>query len=147
MRLVLGIAVLVAVVLMASNIRSAALPGPRGAVAVGSVSGALNGAFAMGGPPAILMYFSSPGQVRAGRASLIVFFLFTDVMGTASAAVGGLITPDLVRQTLLLVPLTLLGVGVGSWWFRRTGAEDVRRYVLWLLVGLACLIVSQALRS
>ena len=74
-------------------------------------------------------------------------YVIADMMGTASAGVGGLITPDLVRQTLLLVPLTLLGVGVGSWWFRRTGAEDVRRYVLWLLVGLACLIVSQALRS
>lgn len=145
MRLVLGIAVLAAVVLMASSLRSAALPGPRGAVVVGSVSGALNGAFAMGGPPAILMYFSSPAQVRAGRASLIVFFLFTDVMGSVSAGVGGLITPDLLRQTLLLVPVTLLGVGVGSWWFRRTGAEDFRRHVLWLLAGLAALMVSQAL--
>jgi uncharacterized protein len=83
----------------------------------------------------------------AGRASLIVFFLFTDVLGTASAGVGGLISLDLIRQTLLLVPLTLLGVGVGSWWFRRTGAENFRRYVLWLLVALAALIVRQALWS
>ncbi len=144
MRLVLGGAVLIAVVAMASNLRSAALPGARGAVAVGSVSGALNGAFAMGGPPAILMYFSSPSQVRVGRASLVVFFLFTDLLGTASAGVGGLITMELLAQVLVLVPVTLLGVGVGAWWFRRTGAESFRRYVLWLLAGLGCVVLAQA---
>lgn len=144
MRLILGATVLIAVILMASGFRSTALPGARGSVAVGSVSGALNGAFAMGGPPAILMYFSSPSQVRTGRASLVVFFLFTDLLGTASAGVGGLITIDLLRQVLMLVPVTLLGVALGSWWFRRTGAKYFRRYVLWLLAVLACVIVTQA---
>ena len=50
---------------MASKSRPGELPGPAATAAVGGVSGVLNGAFAMGGPPAILLYFSSPAAVAA----------------------------------------------------------------------------------
>lgn len=79
MQVLLALMVMAAAVAPATKVRMAALPGPGGTVAVSGVSGALNGAFAMGGPPAILMYFSSPAAVAIGRASLVAYFLGTDV--------------------------------------------------------------------
>lgn len=143
MRIVIGVVVLATTIAMALGRHRENLPGPAGATATGVVSGVLNGALAMGGPPAILMYFSSPRHAAVGRASLIAFFLFTDVLGTGSAAVGGLVTPVLLGQTAVLFPVSLIGVGLGALWYRRTGAEDFRRYVLWLLAGLSGLILAQ----
>lgn len=89
------------------------------------------------------MYFSSPRHAAVGRASLIAFFLFTDVLGTGSAAVDGLVTPVLLGQTAALFPVSLMGVALGAQWYRRTGAGDFRRYVLWLLAALSGLILVQ----
>jgi len=145
MRILLACAVLAAAVAMASKYRAASLPGPAGTLAVGGVSGVLNGAFAMGGPPAILMYFSSPAAVAAGRASLIVYFLGTDLWATASAAVGGLITRPLLGQIAVLFPISLLGVALGSLLFKRTKSENSQRYALWLLAIMSCAVLVQAL--
>jgi uncharacterized membrane protein YfcA len=145
MRILLACAVLVAAVAMASKFRAAALPGPAATTAVGGVSGVLNGAFAMGGPPAILMYFSSPQAVAAGRASLIVYFLGTDMWATATAGAGGLLTGPLIGQIAVLFPVSLVGVAVGSWLFKRTSSVDSQRYALWLLATLSGAVLAQAL--
>ncbi|RDH77358.1 sulfite exporter TauE/SafE family protein [Mycolicibacterium moriokaense] len=144
MRILLACAVLAAAIAMASKFRAAQLPGPAATTAVGGVSGVLNGAFAMGGPPAILLYFSSPAAVAAGRASLIVYFLGTDLWATASAAAGGLITAPLVGQIAVLFPVSLVGVGIGALLFKRTPSTDSQRYALWLLAILSAAVLVQA---
>ena len=145
MRILLSCAVLAAAAGLASKFRPAALPGPAATTVVGGVSGVLNGAFAMGGPPAILMYFSSPGAAAAGRATLVAYFLGTDLWGTATAAVGGLITAPLIGQIAVLFPVSLGGVAVGSWLFGRTRSADSRRYALWLLAALSGAVLVQTL--
>ena len=145
MRILLACAVLAATVAMASKFRAGELPGPAATAAVGGVSGALNGAFAMGGPPAILLYFSSPAAVAAGRATLIVYFLGTDLWATATAAAGGLITAPLIGQIAVLFPVSLIGVAAGSWLFNRTPSADSQRYALWLLAVLSGALLVQAL--
>lgn len=144
MRILLACAVLVAAVAMASKYRASALPGRAATTVVGGVSGVLNGAFGMGGPPAILMYFSSPAAVAAGRASLIVYFLGTDMWGTATAAVGGLITAPLLGQIAVLFPVSLVGVAIGSVLFKRTPSQNTQRYALWLLAALSVALLVQA---
>ncbi len=145
MRVLLACAVLAAAVAMASKYRASELPGPAVTTAVGGVSGVLNGAFAMGGPPAILMYFSSPAAVAAGRASLIVYFLGTDLWATATAAAGGLITAPLLGQIAVLFPVSLVGVAIGSLLFKRTSSTNTQRYALWLLAALSVALLVQAL--
>jgi uncharacterized membrane protein YfcA len=144
MRVLLACAVLAAAVAMASKYRATTLPGPALTIVVGAVSGVLNGAFGMGGPPAILMYFSSPGAVAAGRASLIVYFLGTDLWGTGTAAVGGLITAPLLGQIAVLFPVSLVGVVIGTQLFKRTRSADTQRYALWLLAVLSAALLAQA---
>lgn len=145
LRLTIAVTVAVAAVLMATGTGRAELPGRPGTIGVGTVSGALNGAFAMGGPPAILMYFSSPGHAAVGRASLIAYFLCTDVLGTVTASAAGLVDGDVVVQSLALWPIVLVSVAIGAAVQRRTDEAMLRRSVLWLLVPLACLLAGQAL--
>lgn len=57
-------------------------PGPAQTCAVGALTGLINGASANGGPPAILFFLSGPQSAAVGRASLIAFFLFTDVLAS-----------------------------------------------------------------
>ena len=51
------------------------MPGRAATVATGALSGLLNGAFGIGGPPVILFFFASPAWVAVGRASVIAYSL------------------------------------------------------------------------
>lgn len=141
----IAVLVLVAVGLMATKFRTRAMPGGPVATGVGVISGSLTGAVAMGGPPVILMYFSSPQHVVVGRSSAIVFFLVSDVLAIGSAALGGLVSVDMLLQVALLFPASLAGVAVGAHLYRRAGQANIRNFVLWLLMGLACVVLAQTL--
>lgn len=145
MEVLLATLVLAAALALVAKVRASTLPGRAGTAAVGGVSGALNGAFAMGGPPAILMYFSSPAAVAMGRACLVAYFLGTDLWGTATAAAGGMLPMPVLAQIGTLLPVSLAGIWLGSRLFRRTNALDLRRYVLWLLVVLSAVTLAKAL--
>lgn len=144
LRLAIAVAIGAAAVLMATSRGRASLPGRPATVAVGSVSGVLNGAFAIGGPPAILMYFSSPQQVEAGRASLIAFFFCTDVLGIVVASTAGLVDGAVLGQSAALWPLSLVGIAGGALVHRRVGPDGLRNAALWLLLPLASLLAVDA---
>lgn len=144
MQLILAALVLAAAVALATKVQAKALPGRVGSAAVGVVSGALNGASAMGGPPVILMYFSAPAAATIGRASLVAYFLGTDLWGTATAAAGGLLSLAVLAQIGIMLPVCLVGIAIGSYVFRRTHGADLRRYVLWLLAILASATLLRA---
>ncbi len=113
------------------------IPGPGATVAIGAVSGLLNGSAAIAGPPAILFYFSTPVGVAVSRASLIVYFLATDLVAAASAAAYGLLnTVALWRALVLLGPLSL-GLLIGHRRFVHADPETFRLAVLVLLMLLA----------
>jgi uncharacterized membrane protein YfcA len=119
------------------------IPGSLGAVGAGAASGLFNGAFGIGGPPAILFYFSTPEAHAVGRASLIAFFLATDSIGLVSLAREGLVTRDaFFRALTFLVPLAL-GVWLGARSFRKADPAMFRKIVLTLLGVLAVLTAAK----
>ncbi len=54
------------------------------------LSGFIGGGTGMGGPPAILLYFSAPTTVGVSRASIIGYLLGLDLISAALAAMHGL---------------------------------------------------------
>jgi hypothetical protein len=92
MRIALSIFVIVAVAFLWRGFALKAMPGPIATVATGAASGLFNGAFGIGGPPVILFFFSSPAGVAVGRASVIAFFLGSDLIGLACQAQADLTT-------------------------------------------------------
>lgn len=144
MRLVVAGAIFTATVAVASGVRLARAPGPRTALAAGSVAGLVNGSTGMGGPPAVLLYFSGAVSAETGRATLIAYFLGTDAIGFAIMAAYGLVDRTVVLHTAVLAPVAMTGIAVGQHAFRRTGGSGFRGVVLTVLVVLSVAMLVRA---
>lgn len=145
MTLALAVFVLIAASLLAWGYALKSLPGPAVTFATGTASGLFNGGFGIGGPPVILFFFSSPAGAAAGRASMIAFFLMTDVTGLAWQGWNGLLSAATVWRALLFLPPLAAGVWLGNRGFLKADPQDFRRWVLRLLMTLAALTGAKAL--
>jgi uncharacterized membrane protein YfcA len=113
------------------------MPGRPLILSTGMACGILNGAAAIGGPPVILFYLSSPAAVTVSRASIIAYFLGIDAMSLAMASIQGLTTiKTLLVTSFCLVPL-YLGITIGSRMFIKTEKKSFRQHVLILLIILS----------
>jgi uncharacterized membrane protein YfcA len=145
MTLALAAFVLAAAVLLAKGHEMKRMPGPMLTFATGAASGLCNGGFGMGGPPVVLFFLSSRTGAAAGRASLIAFFLLTDLVGLGWQGWSGLITlATFWRAALFLPPLTA-GIWLGNRNFKRADPIAVRRWILRLLMVLALLSGARAM--
>jgi uncharacterized protein len=145
MQMAMAVFVLIAVALMLRGFALKSMPGTAASAAAGAASGLSNGAFGIGGPPVVLFYFASPAGNVAGRASLIAFFLFTDVVGLANQSTHGLITRDTLLRTLLFLPALIIGVWIGARVFKGADPEKFRRAVLLLLAVMAGMVFVKAM--
>ncbi len=104
--------------------------------AAGLLSGALSGGFAMGGPPAVAYVYSQGWGKQESVALLQVVFGTSSVVCLVLMHGAGLMTPALVRLSLLsLVPL-LLATYAGNWVLQRLRREHLRLVVLLLLLAI-----------
>lgn len=144
LQIALAVFVLVAAALLWRGFSLKKVPSPLGAGAVGGVAGFCNGAFGIAGPPAILFYFSAPAGHTIGRASLVAFFLATDLIGLPMLWQAGLVTPETAYRALaFLVPL-MAGVWLGARSFKSADPARFRKIVLLLLAVLAVLSAIKA---
>jgi uncharacterized protein len=144
MRTGISLLVLATALLLARGFSLKRMPGCNFTLWVGVLCGIFNGAAAIGGPPAILFYLSSPAAVAVSRASIIVYFLGIDLITLALAAHRQLVTTQaLTLAAVCLIPL-VAGITLGSRIFQRVDPTLFRRNVLFLLMALA---LSGLLRS
>jgi uncharacterized membrane protein YfcA len=137
MRISISLLVLVAAILLIRGWAWKRMPGRPLILTAGMACGVLNGAAAIGGPPVILLYLSSPAGITVSRASIIAYFLGIDSMSLVMASIHGLTTiQTLLLTAVCLVPL-LLGIGVGSKMFIKVDKESFRHHVLILLIILS----------
>jgi uncharacterized protein len=137
MRVGISILVLATAILLARGFALKRMPGCKFTLWVGVLCGVFNGAAAIGGPPAILFYLSSPAGVSVSRASIIVYFLGIDMATLAVAACRHLVTVQtLTLAGACLIPL-IAGIALGNRIFQRIDQALFRRNVLYLLIALA----------
>lgn len=144
MKLALAVCVLVAATLLLRGFSLKETPGPAATFGTGMASGVLNGSFGIGGPPVILFYFSTPAAVSVSRASVIAYFLGTDVTGLGFLSLEGLVTRESAVRFALFLPALLLGVAIGHKSFKGADPDAFRRWVLRLLMLLAILSAARA---
>lgn len=130
MRIVVAVAILAATLAMAVGATFGRRERVRTALGAGGVSGLVNGATGIGGPPAVLLYFSGAGDNAVGRATLIAYFLGTDAAGFAMMSGVGLVDREVLLHTAVCAPVALLGIAVGHALFERTDARGFRPVVL-----------------
>ena len=137
MRMSISLMVLMASILLLRGMAWKRMPGIGLILVTGLACGMLNGAAAIGGPPVILFYLSSPAGVKTSRASIIAYFLGIDTLCLFMAAIQGLATFQTLFLTgACLIPL-LLGIAVGSRLFIKIDLVSFRRHVLILLMVLS----------
>jgi uncharacterized membrane protein YfcA len=144
MQLAMALFVLATAIMMLRGFRLQRAPGAAATAVTGGASGIFNGAFGIGGPPVVLFYFSTPAAAAVSRASVIAFFLSTDVLGLAGHWYEGLITTQSFVQFLAWLPALLLGVWAGAHGFKRVDQATFRRAVLVLLMLLAAISLAKA---
>jgi uncharacterized protein len=146
MQIALGVFVIASVWLLWIGYSLRTMPGRAATVAAGAASGLANGAFGIGGPPAILFYFASPAGNAAGRASLIVFFLATDIIGLALlSGMTSFVTSQTMIRALIYLPALLAGVWIGHRAFKGVDETKFRKAVLLLLAVMAIIVLAQGL--
>lgn len=145
MRAAIAVVVMILVVLLWCGFSLKTVPGRGKTVITGLVSGVLNGSATIGGPPVILFYLSTSTGAAVSRASLIAFFLGTDILAFVICLTQGLVTSKTgIMCVSFFLPL-LLGLGVGNHFFSRSKADAFREKVLILLMALAVIALVRAI--
>ena len=145
MTLALALFVLLATALLWRGFALKTMPTTPATLAVGAATGIANGAFGIGGPPVILFYFASPAGHAAGRASLVAFFMLTDITGLLFLAREGLVTTESGLLALAFLPALAAGVWLGARSFKTADPDRFRMFVLIILACLALLTAAKAL--
>ena len=145
LQIALSVFVLVATVMLWRGFSLKSMPGTIASTAAGAASGLANGAFGIGGPPVILFYFASPAGNIAGRASLIAFFLATDLIGLANQSTHGLVTKEAALRAVTFLPPLLAGVWLGARSFKSVEPDIFKKIVMLLLAILAIMVGVKAI--
>ncbi|MCJ8144748.1 sulfite exporter TauE/SafE family protein [Ancylobacter sp. A5.8] len=119
-----ALAVLVAalLVLLISGWRHSGRQNLPTKIGLGLVAGVLGGAAQMSGPPVVAYWLGSGQNAALVRANLFGFFALTTLASGASYALGGMITGEVARLSLILGPFYAAGLLAGGRLFR--GASD-----------------------
>ncbi|EKS29854.1 MAG: sulfite exporter TauE/SafE family protein [Afipia felis] len=140
MRLIVGGVVVFSTVALALGRKLNRDPKSYELVGAGALSGLMQGAVAMAGPPIILLILSSSWTAARCRATLSFIFL---LLGTASLVFGtihGIVNRESLMIAAVTVPGLLLGQMVGTHFFVRIDAKRYRA-VSTVCVAMAGLLV------
>jgi uncharacterized membrane protein YfcA len=140
MRLLVGAAVVFSTIALTFGKKLDREPKPFELVGAGALSGLMQGAVAMAGPPVILLILSSSWTAARCRATLSFTFL---LLGTASlvfATIHGLVTMESLIIAAVTLPGLLLGQAIGSALFVRVDAKRYRSISI-ICVAIAGLLV------
>ncbi len=136
-RFLLSLMILILSGLLASGWQYRGRRGPATFFSLGLLSGACNGAAAVGGLPVATVLTAMNLSMASMRATLVLFFFGTDIVFILSASGHGLFTqPLLIMSTLMIVPMTL-GVHFGGRLFSVVPEKRLRSGVIGLLMLLS----------
>ncbi len=147
MQLALSGFVLLATCLMWRGYSIKSMPGRAASLGVGTASGIANGAFGMSGPIVILFYFASPAGHIAGRASVVFYFLITDIIGITYQSIYGLINWQVFTRAAIFMAPLLLGVWLGTHSFKSADPARFKQIILIFLATIAIATAAKALYS
>ena len=136
-----GVAVLSAIML--AGWRYERTPSRFLALSMGGFAGALTGAASIGGPPVIAFLLAGPDNAATNRATLILFFVFSQVISVPFYAAGGVITGRVMWLIALMWPAQAAGLWIGARYFPMASETAYRRVSLSVLlaIGIATMVI------
>jgi uncharacterized membrane protein YfcA len=144
LRGLLGAAVLVSVVLLASRL-SLAHVGPGLEVGAGFVSGVLNTSLSTNGPPLVFVLQARHLSPDSFRGTINTVFAASNVLGVTIFVAAGKVTGDGMLAAAIALPALLAGQLVGLPLRRHVAGDRFRVMVLCLLAVAALTSIASAL--
>ncbi|WP_114395415.1 sulfite exporter TauE/SafE family protein [Oleisolibacter albus] len=138
----IGVSVILASLLLSRPRFRLAKAGPGLKLGAGALSGLMNGAVGMGGPPVILLLLALPIPPVVTRASLILHFTLLNLLSLTALVWNGLIDARTMVLAGILIPPLLAMAWLGERWFRRSGGANFRPIAIGVLLvtGIAALL-------
>ncbi len=97
---------------------------------IGFVSGLLNGSITMSGPPVVLFFTNQGLAKNAFRANLVAYFFALNLATISAFVIGDLITLQVIKLVVYLLPGLFLGVIAGIRLVNRVKDELFRKITL-----------------
>lgn len=144
LRLIIGVAVLVAVVLLAVNVHLHA--GPRTDLGAGFVSGVLNTSVSTNGPPIVYALQARRMEAHHFRATTTAVFALSNVFATTLFVASGKVNRDGLVAAAFAVPSLFVGQALGRPLRRHVHGPRFRLVVLVLLTLAGASAIVGALR-
>jgi uncharacterized membrane protein YfcA len=120
-------------VLLVSGWRYGGRPHGGVTIGVGVMSGVFSGLAQLAGPPVVAYWLGGNHDHREMRSSTILYFAFSTAFGFFSYLAGKLLTLEVWKLSLTLVPFFAAGLYGGSKVFHMASAETFRRICLALI--------------
>lgn len=111
----------------------------------GLLSGAMNGAIAIPGPPMIIYAMLTEFDPVRSRAMLMAFFLASSGFALLSYTAAGIVELQSVKYYLFTVPVLFVGDRLGHRLFDRYGRALYRKVAIFALAALGVSITLKAL--
>ena len=116
-------------------------PTPINGVIAGTLGGVLNGLFSTGGPPAVLYLTSATPDNITYFATIQFYFCLTNVYATATRAISGLVTWELILYAAIGFIGCLIGDTIGKLVFDKLDAKKLKTviYIAMIISGIVML--------
>ncbi|NVJ70847.1 MAG: sulfite exporter TauE/SafE family protein [Alphaproteobacteria bacterium] len=111
----------------------------------GLMSGLLNGALAIPGPPVIIYSMAVYDRARVARAFLMGFFLFSAAFAATSYSIEGIIGVKELTLFAVCYPAMLIGNRTGDWLFEKYGDASHRKIAIWALFAIGLSVAAAAI--
>ena len=140
-----GVAVLIACAAMVAVRPARTVQWPALPWVSGFLSGLMNGALAIPGPPMILHIMMTEFDPGRSRALLMAFFLVSSGLALLTYVVAGYVHWSTVKLFVFALPALYVGDRLGHALFLRFGSDFYRRVALLALAALGVSITVRAL--
>lgn len=147
MRLVIALVVLATTCALAAGLKASREPRAPATFGVGILSGLLNGAAAMSGPPVVLFYLNAQTAMHVGRASIVLYFLLSDTVAISFAGASGLLGASTVLLAAVTIPALFLGQVIGTRLFRFALQRHYRIVAIVILLAVSGFAIVQSVHA
>lgn len=144
-RIVLAAAILAMALLMLLQPSFTIRPGLTLGFAAGAISGVLNGATSMSGPPVVLYLTGRRLPKSSLRGTLAAFFILGNLTALAALVAGGMLDAPAAGHSLLLAAAVFPGYFAGRSLTGRLSSDGFRRTVLLTMAAVALAEIGLAL--
>jgi uncharacterized protein len=114
---------------------------------VGAISGVINGATSMGGPPVVLFGVNQSWPKEQFRATLLGYFAVINTWSMALLVASGDLGMEAIRLDATLLPGLAIGLLIGARAFDRIASGPFRKGVVMLVIATALVSLGQGLQK